>query len=107
MTGYNKEKVIKDAQYRKGLSIAFFNATNIAIEVVKSDSTIEPQNMLGKIVEVRDWFLKEHEKYYAEVVAQIGVNYDVKEAVKKLKAVKTLSPLSIGFSPSSIPTVSL
>lgn len=35
-----QEKLIKDAQYRKGLSIAFFNATNAAIEMVKMEQAM-------------------------------------------------------------------
>ena len=34
MTNSNQEKLIKDAQYRKGLSIAFFNSVNSAIALV-------------------------------------------------------------------------
>ena len=35
MAANEQEKIMKDAQYRKGLSIAFFNATNAAVEMVK------------------------------------------------------------------------
>lgn len=35
-----QDKNIKDAQFRKGLSIAFFNATNAAIEMVKMEQAM-------------------------------------------------------------------
>ena len=85
------DKVIKNAQYRKGLSIAFFNATNAAVSIV---SQMGPQMDAKKtIVEIRDWLLEEHKKYYAEVIAKVGTNYDAAESVKKLKAVKNQEEL--------------
>ena len=75
-------KLLKDAQYRKGLSIAFFNATNSAIEMVKAEGDITKEGFIAW----RDWFLTEHAKYYAETIAKIGLPYDPQEAIKKLKA---------------------
>ena len=89
----DKDKVIRDAQYRKGLSIAFFNATNAAVEFAKINGlagVIDPKKF---IAEWRDWFLEEHKKYYAEVIAQVGVPFNVEESVKKLKENKTLEDL--------------
>jgi len=93
----NKEKIIKDAQYRKGLSISYFNSLNAAIELFKV-SGIHPREENLKEVEGfisgwRDWFLDEHMKYYAEVIARVGVPYDVKESIKKLGATTTLEEL--------------
>lgn len=58
---------IKEAQDRKETSIAFFNATNGAVELIARmggdtnwDSTDEIQK---KIRFWRDWFLAEHDKY--------------------------------------------
>lgn len=83
---YNK--VIKDAQYRKGLSIAFFNATNSAIALLSAPRVLfeskTPEETKAKIVEIRDWMLEEHKKYYAEVIASVGVPYNSAEAIKKL-----------------------
>ena len=87
------EKIIKDAQYRKGLSIAFFNATNAAVEFAKINGlagVIDPKKF---IAEWRNWFLEEHKTYYATVIAQIGVNYKPEDSIKKLKATKTLEEL--------------
>lgn len=91
------EKLVKDAQYRKGLSIAFFNATNAAIEMVKSelenDPTTPPQKVQERMVFWRDWLLEEHKSYYSNVIAKIGGHFSVKDTVEKLKATTTLISL--------------
>ncbi len=106
------EKIIKDAQYRKGLSIAFFNATNAAVEIIKleglkTDMFKKPKKGKGKTkakktiinpLEVRlqlwrNWLLKEHQEYYMNVIAQVGVNYSTEDAIAKLKATKTMDEL--------------
>jgi hypothetical protein len=95
-----EEKVLKDAQYRKGLSIAFFNATNAAIEMCKG-MNVHEQTTLDKIVEVRNWLLEEHKNYYATVIANVGKNYDSQESIAKLKATKDIEELKstwIAFS---------
>lgn len=88
-----KDKIIKDAQYRKGLSIAFFNATNAAVEFAKINGlagVIDPKKF---IAEWRDWFLEEHKTYYATVIANVGVAYKAEDSIAKLKATKTLEEL--------------
>jgi len=87
-----KEQKIKDAQYRKGLSIAFFNATNASIELVKN-LPLSKEELKKQITEYRDWFLEEHKEYYEKVVAVIGKNYDVDETVKELRTAKTTEEL--------------
>ena len=95
-----KEKIIKDAQYRKGLSIAFFNATNAAIALV-TNSVLVKNGELKKdeecikflIQNYRDWFLDEHKNYYASVIANVGQNYKAEESIKKLKSAKNLEQL--------------
>lgn len=87
-----EEKLIKDAQYRKGLSIAFFNATNAAIEMCKG-LNIHEEATKKKIVEIRDWLLEEHRKYYANIIAKVGTNYDASDAIKKLQAIKSITEL--------------
>ena len=91
-TAMEKEQLIKDAQYRKGLGIAFFNATNAAIEIVRTQR-LSKQETKKFIVEFRDWLLDEHSDYYAEVIAKIGVPYNAKVAIKKLKAAKDFEAL--------------
>lgn len=91
------EKLFKDAQYRKDLSIGFFNATNSAIEMVKAEGDITKEGFIAW----RDWFLTEHAKYYAETIAKIGLAYDPQEAIKKLREVSDLDELAgvwIGLS---------
>src|SRR3990167_3922547 len=77
-------KIIQNAQYRKSLSIAFFNATNAAIEMCKG-LNIHEEKTKEKIIEVRDWFLEEHK------------NYETKESIAKLKEVKTLEDLQTAW----------
>src|SRR3990167_6915033 len=89
-------KIIQNAQYRKSLSIAFFNATNAAIEMCKG-LNIHEEKTKEKIIEVRDWFLEEHKNYYASVIANIGQNYETKESIAKLKEVKTLEDLQTAW----------
>lgn len=87
-----QDSVIKSAQFRKSLSIAYFSSLNAAIELVKgSETTSDVQKKI--IVEWRDWFLAEHKNYYATVIANVGVNYKAEESIAKLKAVKNLEEL--------------
>lgn len=84
----DKEKLIKDAQYRKGLSIAFFNANNAAIELLKGKN-MSTVNMQKAIVSIRDWFLDEHAKYHLNVIERIGLPYDPKDSIKKLMTARS------------------
>lgn len=91
------EQLLKDAQFRKGLSIAFFNATNAAVELCKVLPPDPAESVLQKVVRIRDFFLEEHKTYYATVIAKVGVNYDAAESIKKLKAAKTLQELKTAW----------
>ena len=93
----NNDKLIRDAQYRKGLSIAFFNATNAAVELIKNRNYKSLEDYQGDIVAIRDWLLDEHAKYYAEVIAKIGLPYDPKESIKKLRTAKTMDELQLAW----------
>lgn len=53
-----KQKNIKDAQYRKEISIAFFNSTNSAIALLSQAGPIKDRRAF--ITEWRDWFIQEH-----------------------------------------------
>jgi hypothetical protein len=88
------DKILKDAQYRKGLSIAFFNATNsaIALTVPKCQEFTEEQ-ILNQVKAYRAVFLEEHKNYYATVIANVGINYRSEESIEKLKATDTLEDL--------------
>lgn len=96
------EKIIKDAQYRKGLSIAFFNATNAAIALVAGNTNAfftldkyKDEEVIRKVIEIRDRFLDEHKKYYSEVIAGVGANYNAEETIKKLKQCDTKDKLRL------------
>lgn len=91
------EKLIKDAQYRKGLSIAFFNATNAAIELVKTDPAYEKIEGGERIQESirfwRNWLLEEHKTYYSNVIAKVGTTFSTEDTIAKLKSATTLVAL--------------
>lgn len=91
------EKILKDAQYRKGLSIAFFNATNSAVALVATRQIADREEAIKEICRIRDFFLEEHKIYYATVIANVGVNYRVEESISKLKATKTLEDLQTAW----------
>ena len=90
----NNEKVIKDAQYRKGLSIAFFNATNSAISLVAPREIADREEVLKEVCRIRDFFLEEHKNYYATVISNAGKNYDSLATIKKLRTAKNYQELS-------------
>lgn len=91
------DKLIRDAQYRKGLSIGFFNATNSAIALIAA--SIMPSetdiHMLERVGKIRDILIEQHKEYYATNIASIGLNYNVEEAIKKLNDAKTIGELNI------------
>lgn len=93
MATNNEDKVIKDAQYRKGLSIAFFNATNSAISLCQG-MNVNEESTLENVSKIRDFFLEEYKKYYASVIAQVGINYKADETIEKLKKTKNKEELS-------------
>ena len=86
------EQILKDAQFRKGASIAFFNATNSAISLCQGMNIHEPET-LKKVIELRDFFLEEHKNYYARVIANVGQKYNSQDTIKKLKTAKNLDEL--------------
>ena len=94
MTNEN-ERILKDAQYRKGLSIAFFNATNSAVALVATRQVSDREEAIKEVVRIRDFFLEEHKNYYATVIANVGLNFEVKETLEKFKSVKSLENLKL------------
>jgi hypothetical protein len=93
----NRLKGIKNAQDRKDFAIAYFNATNNAIEIAKAEGAINEnqlvEHMKEKIVFWRDWFLAEHLKYRALVTEKIGATYNPKNAIEKLEATANVEQL--------------
>jgi hypothetical protein len=90
-----QDLVIKDAQYRKGLSIAFFNATNAAIAMTATMKFNSSKESLEKIIEIRDFFLSEHADYYGRVIAKVGNHFDPKTTLARLQDAKSKSELKI------------
>lgn len=90
------DKILRNAQYRKGLSIAFFNSTNAAMNILgqfKEDDNVE--DWKESIQYWRNWFLEEHKEYYVNVIANVGKAYDAPETIKKIKKTKTLEDLHL------------
>ena len=94
------DKIIRDAQYRKGLSIAFFNATNSAIALtisllskMEKEDIVSDEQVENMVSSWRNHFLEEHKTYYATVIASIGANYNSAETIEKLKLAKTKEEL--------------
>lgn len=87
-----KDKLIKDAQFRKGLSIAYFNSLNAAITMCAGMNVHEPST-IEKVVNLRDFFLEEHAKYYAEVIANVGKNFKVADTIELLAKTSNMDEL--------------
>lgn len=88
-----QDKLMRDAQFRKGLSIAFFNATNAAIEFAKINGMSGVMDPKKFITEWRDFFIEEHKSYYALNIANIGVTYKAEDSIARLNETKTLEDL--------------
>lgn len=103
-------QVLKDAQYRKTLSIAFFNSVNSAIEMVKFEAgqIVEKKvpakgakkvqkksvfSLEGRLEHWRDYFLNQHQVYYSNQIANIGANYKAETTIEFLKEAKTYAEL--------------
>lgn len=92
------DKILSNAQYKKSLSIAFFNATNAAISLVSpATQYLTPEEIKNRVKMYRDYFLEEHKNYYAAVIANVGQNYKAEDSIAKLKAVKTLEELQTAW----------
>lgn len=85
-----EDQALRDAQYRKSLSIAYFNSVNSAIELAKVK---QPEDIKEFIKEWRDWFIEEHKEHYLKSVAQIGLKYDKDATIKLLQASKDFNEL--------------
>lgn len=94
-----KTKIIKNLQDRKDVAIAYFNATNNAIEMVKLLSQkADDLNAWHRATkkEIKYWqkfFLKQHGEYRNSVTEKIGAKLQVGTAIEKLKATKTIEEL--------------
>ena len=88
------EKLLKDAQWRKSLSISYFNSLNAAIALATpSAQVLDEDELLDLVKRYRDIFIEEHKNYYANTIAKVGMNYKPEDAIKKLKAVKSREEL--------------
>lgn len=87
MTNENiQDQLMRDAQYRKSRSIAFFNSTNSAINLLAPIiSSLNDFEIKDKIVEWRDWFLAEYDKDYKANVMTIGLPPQVMQGLDDAK----------------------
>jgi len=91
-----KAKSIKDAQDRKDLSIAYFNSTNSAINMVANIvdlRTAKTEDVKDTLVFWRDWFLNEHKEYRLRELETMRANIPVADAFVKLRNAKTVEEL--------------
>ncbi len=92
-----EDSKIKDAQYRKGLSIAFFNATNSATDVVvakiRAGEKMDAASILATLREVRDELLGDHAKHYLANIATVGVPYKAEDAIERINKTKDAKEL--------------
>jgi len=70
------DELMRDAQYRKSRSIAFFNATNSAITIVTA-LNVSPDQIKEQLAMWREWFLSEYDKDYKENVMSIGLPQEI------------------------------
>lgn len=116
MANQEQDKLIKDAQYRKGLSIAYFNAVNSAVAILQAVGVenIVPKQKVSKGKKAKKLdrdalvkgfitnyvlhFLAQHKEYYAEVIAQVGAaNYKPEESIEKLMKTTNYEDLSTAW----------
>lgn len=90
-----EEKLLRDAQYRKGASIAYFNSLNSAITLVTAylPKTASMEKRMAMIDEIKEKFLDKYKDYYATTVAQIGAPYSATDTIIKVRATKTQEEL--------------
>lgn len=103
------DQALKDAQYRKGLSIAYFNSVNSAITmmsplITKLVTDIGPEKMddetrmmaiKASIRVWRDWFLEEHKQHYLKNISNAGLPFDVTETIERIKKAQNMDELSL------------
>ncbi len=86
-------KLMRDAQYRKELSIGYFNSLNSAIALVTANKSPTAgkktkEQLLGEIAEIRDYFLNEYKQYRITTLDNAGktsVDPKVVPALDKMK----------------------
>lgn len=92
--------ILKNAQYRKSLSIAYFNSLNSAIALC-AGMNVHEEATFKRIEEIQALFLENYKKYHTVVIANIGANYQASESIAKLRKAKNIEELKsiwIGLS---------
>lgn len=89
----SEDKNLKDAQYRKSLSISYFNSLNAAIALVKDMEVNGDVGLEKAIKKWRDFFITEHSDYYAKTIASVGEPYNAEKTMANLRKAKTMPDL--------------
>lgn len=94
-----KAKSIREAQDNKDLKIAFFNATNNAIEMVKYENEagttrfVDDKELKDGVVSWREWFLEEHKAHHLKSVGALSATIPVGSAIDRLQKANGLVEL--------------
>lgn len=83
----NNDIVMKDAQFRKNFSIAYFNSLNNAINLVTAQGVrfTSDEKMLEEIIKYQMFFMDRHNEYYARMIANVGVHFDKNKTLERLR----------------------
>lgn len=92
----NNDIVMKDAQFRKNFSIAYFNSLNNAINLVTAQGVrfSTDEKMLEEIIKYQMFFMDRHNEYYARMIVNVGVHFDKKKTIARLQAAVSKSELT-------------
>ncbi len=98
-----QDKMLRDAQYRKGQSIAYFNSLNTAVALVTATvpKTMKMEARLALIDEIKEQFLVKYRDYYETNVAKSGANYNPVTSIMELRSAKTMEELRSAWTDMS------
>ena len=95
-------KAASDGQFKKQMGIAYSNANNAAIELMKAEPKLFgfgiPQ-MMGNLKEIRTYMLDDYMEWYNNVISKVGSNFKPEDTIKRLETASSSQELkSIWFS---------
>ena len=92
MNNNDFEKSMRDAQFRKGATIAYFNSLNSAIEMLKLETAQGEQNNRTESMEAlsfwSQYFFGQYSKFHAENIATVGIERVDPKVIDGLKKAK-------------------
>jgi hypothetical protein len=99
MAKNEQEELLKNAQFRKALPMAFLNSRNSAIELLKLNGKPKvkkgkkPVSLMTILKKNTNNLMADYMEFYARDVATVGVNFKPEESIAKLNAAKNLPDL--------------